>query len=179
MKKVLLILLAAGALASVHAQVLRRAPGFALPDSKMKVWDLYDFRGKPLVLEFMQSACAHCNEFAPVLNRVKARYGDRISILSVANPPDNMNTVSQYAAKHQITYPIVFDMGQAAYSYLLKTKFDLPQVFLIDAQGMILKQFEYSPLTKDIFEGDGLMWEIDRMLGPAPPAANKKDSKKK
>ena len=32
------------------AEQPRRAPGFALPDSKMEVHDLYDYRGKPVIL---------------------------------------------------------------------------------------------------------------------------------
>jgi len=40
----------------------------------------------------------------------------------------------------------------------------VPHVFLIDAQGMIRNDYEYSPLTKDVFEGRGLFAELDRML---------------
>src|SRR5690242_17043984 len=135
----------------------RRAPGFALTDGKMKLFDLYDYRGKPVILEFMQTTCPHCAAFTSVLVKIQERYGDKVAILSVANPPDNMNTVSQFIAGHKITYPVLFDMGQVAYSYILKPQFDLPQVFLIDGRGMIHNSFGYGPMTRDIFEGNGLM----------------------
>jgi len=90
--------------------------------------------------------------------------------------------VGQFIAGHKITYPILFDMGQVAYSYILKPSFDLPQLFLIDARGMIHNSFEYSLLTRDIFEGNGLLTEIDKMLAPSgstPPAPAPKSSTKK
>jgi len=160
----------------------RRATGFALPDSRMQIVDLYDYRGKPVLLEFMQTTCPHCGAFTSVLAKIQQKYGNRIGILSVANPPDNQNTVGQFIAGHKITYPILFDMGQVAFSYLLKPSFDLPQLFLIDANGMIYKSFEYSVMTRDIFEGNGLTVEIDRMLaqsGSMPSAPASKGSSKK
>jgi hypothetical protein len=39
-----------------------------------------------------------------------------------------------------------------------------PKLFLIDAAGMIRADHEYSPVTRDIFEGDGLGPAIDRLL---------------
>ena len=56
--------------------------------------------------------------------------------------------MNQFIAGHKIDYPVLFDSGQAAYSYILSGKFDLPQVFLIDSQGMIYKQFGYGPLRR-------------------------------
>jgi peroxiredoxin len=172
---ILFTLLSAAALCAADAP--KRAPGFALPDSKMGVVDLYDYRGKPVLLEFMNTQCPHCAAFADVLNKVRQKYGDRVQILAVANPPDTQATVAQYIEGHKITYPILFDSGQAAYSYVRKMHFDLPQVFLIDGQGMIYKHFENDAMSKDIFEGDGLLWEIDRLLDPAAkasPAGKKK-----
>ena len=168
---VALLLCVSSALA---ADAPRRAPGFALIDAKGKLHDLYEFRGKPVVLEFMQTTCPHCAAFASSLTKAQEKYGDKISILAIANPPDNGNSVGQYIAGHNITYPVLFDMGQVAYSYILKPSFDLPQVILIDANGMIFNSFGYGPLTRDIFEGNGLVRELDKMLAEPPGAASKK-----
>ena len=61
-----IIALAAAALvpAGLPAQGARRAPGFCLPDSKMELHDLADYRGKPVILEFMQTTCPHCQRLA-------------------------------------------------------------------------------------------------------------------
>lgn len=148
----------------------RRAPGFALPDSKMQVYDLADYRGKVVILEFMQTDCPHCAAFAPVLNEVQQKYGDRVAILAVANSGhDNQNTIAQYISGHQVHYPVLFDAGQMAYSYFRSPTFDNPHIYLIDANGIIRSDFGYGPMTKEVFEGKGLIAEIDRLLAGASP----------
>ena len=69
MRTVLTILLCAAALFAADA--LRRAPGFALMDSKGQLHDLADYRGKVVVLEFMQTTCPHCAGFAPTLQKAQ------------------------------------------------------------------------------------------------------------
>ena len=169
------------ALALSAAEPGQRAPGFALMDSKGDLHDLYDYRGKPVIVEFMQTTCPHCAAFAGTLEKVQAKYGNKIGVVAIANPPDNPNSVNAFIKGHFIGYPVLFDMGQAAYSYVRKQQFDLPQVYLIDANGIIFNRYSYSALTKDIFEGNGLMNEIDRMLGAsaAVPATPKTAPAKK
>jgi peroxiredoxin len=176
MRTILAILLCTGALFAAGESSGRRAPGFALPDAKMQVYDLADYRGKIVLLEFMQTVCAHCAAFADVLERVQQKYGDKVAILAVANSRgDDQNTVAQYISGHRITYPVLFDSGQMAYSYLRSMKFDTPHVFLIDASGTIRNDWDYSLITRDIFEGNGLMPEIDSLLfGKAAPRKTKK-----
>jgi peroxiredoxin len=142
----------------------RRAPGFSLVDAKGQEHDLADYRGKVVLLEFMQTTCPHCNTFAAVLNGIQQRYGDRLAILAVTNPPDTPATVNQYIASHQITYPILFDTGQMAYSYVRTGALDLPHIYLIDQNGMIKSDYVYGVLTRDIFEGKGLYSELDLMV---------------
>ena len=159
----------------------QRAPGFALPDSRGELHDLYDYRGKPVIIEFMQTTCPHCAAFASTLERVQGKYGNKVAIVAIANPPDNPNSVSAFIRGHFISYPVLFDMGQAAYSYVRKQTFDLPQVYLVDPNGIIFNSYAYSALTKDFFEGNGLISEIDRMLGAsaAPSGAAKAPATKK
>jgi peroxiredoxin len=168
-----LLLCAAALSAGEHTG--RRAPGFALPDSNMKLHDLADYRGKVLVLEFMQTDCSHCNEFATVLSQVEKKYGDKVAVLAIANSGhDNANAVGQYVSKHGIAYPVLFDSGQMEYSYVLKMTIDNPYVFVIDANGVIRDDFGYSAFTKDLFEGNGLFAVIDRALNPNASMAPKK-----
>ena len=163
MRTLIAIVLCAAALAA--ADTPRRAPGFALPDSKMKIYDLYDYRGKVVVLEFMKTDCPHCAAFAAVLDKVQQRFGDKLQILSVVNmQQDNDRTVTEYIAGHKVTYPVLFDAGQMAYSYILKPELNYPQVFVIDGRGMIQRHYEYGPMSRDVFEGGGLLNEIERVM---------------
>jgi peroxiredoxin len=169
---VILLLCAAALFGGEHTG--RRAPGFALPDTKMKMRDLADYRGRIVILEFMQTDCPHCAPFAAILNQIQQKYGDKVAILAVANVPhDSPQKVAQYIAGHKISYPILYDQGQMEYSYVLKGTVDNPCVFLIDGNGIIRNDFSYGVLTKTIFEGRGLFAEIDRMLATTAPAAAK------
>jgi peroxiredoxin len=172
MRKILATLLCTAALFAAEAP--RRAPGFALMDTKGQMHDLFDYRGKVVILEFTQTTCPYCAAFTSVLSQVQQKYGSKVAILAVANPPDDPSKMSAYISGHKIEYPMMFDCGQMAYSYLQNMAFDLPQVFLIDASGMIKNHFGYGPLTRDIFEGNGLMSEIDRLLPAAAAPRQKK-----
>ncbi len=147
-------------------QNLRRAPSWALVDSRGQMHDLLDYRGKILVMELMQTTCPHCAAFADILGQIPQKYGDKVAVIAVASiPQDNGKTVQEYVAGHKVTYPIVFDAGQMQYSYVLKPHVDLPCVYVIDANGYIRADYMYGLTTRDIFEGKGLFTELDRLTG--------------
>jgi peroxiredoxin len=179
MKK-LILLLAAFAACVAQAGPLsgRRVPSFALPDVSMKYHDVLDYRGKLLVIEIMQTSCPHCRDLAGTLERVKARYGGKVAILSIVVPPDTQQTVATFIAQNRVSYPILFDCGQATAALLKvspqKPGINLPQVLIVDAQGMIREDFEWKESGGNVLEGDGLFAVLDRLLAaqgkPAPPA---------
>jgi peroxiredoxin len=164
MRTVLITLLCS--LTLVAADSLRRAPGFDLPDLKGQFHDLADYRGKVLVLEFLKTDCPHCATFAEVLAQVQPKYGDKVAVLAVAHlGTDSIQNIVQFEAGHKLTYPLVMDMGQMMYSYVMSPQgTDLPHVYLIDANGYIRSDYVYNALTREVFEGKGLFADIDRLL---------------
>lgn len=172
MKKIVVALLCGVVLFA--AGPARRAPGFCLIDSSGQWQDLADYRGKVVLVEFMKTDCPHCASFSTVLNSLKLKYADRLAILAIANPPDNPQTMAQFVKGHKLVYPLLLDQGQVAASYVRAQSIDLPTVYLIDANGMIRNSWVDGVLTKDIFEGNGLSREIDKVLAGAPAAPAKK-----
>jgi peroxiredoxin len=169
----------------------RRAPGFALPDVNFNYHDLYDYRGKVVLLEIMRTDCPVCNVFPRVLEKIRARFGAKVQVLTIVIPPDNTQTVGQFIARHNIKTPILFDMGQATASYMKATPqtsaIPLPQLFVIDATGWIRSDYVYGGGTEPIFEnGDPLIQEIETILADttkggksgAPKAAPSKPAAK-
>jgi peroxiredoxin len=147
----------------------RRAPGFALPDSDYKhFYDLQDYRGKVLLIDIMRTDCAHCMLLSTTLENVKAKYGDKVGILSVVLPPETPEKVLNFIATHKVTIPIVYDQGQMTISYFNakpgQSHVDVPHLFIIDKNGMIRNDFSYSEADKGIFEGPRLLQEIDKLL---------------
>jgi len=163
MRKLLIGLLCAAACVATAADN-RRAPGFALMDSQGAWHDLADYRGKPVLLAMVQTTCPHCAEFAENLQRTQEKYGNKIAVIAVVVPPDTLDKAKDFVAGHKITFPIVFDMGQMCLSYIRSTDLKFPRLYIIDGNGMIVSDNEYSPLTSVLFEGNGLGPAVDRLL---------------
>lgn len=166
MRKTLTTLLCATAFLAAAAD--RRAPGFSLVDSKGIEHDLADYRGKLVLLAFIQTTCPHCATMADNLQQAQEKFGDKIAVLAIVNHPDDPPKVQSFIAGHKITFPILFDSGQMAYSYVLTSNLQYPRLFVIDAGGTIKMDYEYSPLTREVLEGNGLEPAISRMLAAAP-----------
>jgi peroxiredoxin len=152
------------------AQTVRRAPGFSLTDINTNEHDLQDYRGKIVVLDIMRTECPHCGPFAKLLEEVKTFYAGKVVVLAIVNPPDNQPKVADFIAKMKVTYPMLFDCGQVAYSYILPDALHggavtTPHAYLIDANGIIRGDWTYGPQTTDVFQGRGLYGAIDKLLG--------------
>ncbi|HBY63741.1 MAG TPA: hypothetical protein DEH78_28280 [Solibacterales bacterium] len=178
MRRLWTLLLCSAALFASGDFSNRRAPSWALPDSNLVHYDILDYRGKVVVLDFMAAQCVHCLEVAPLMDEVKKKFGDRVAVFSIVTyPPDTQQTVGNFQAQTKTQVPILFDCGQVTRNYLKITaqssQRDLPHVFLIDQAGVIKNDFAYGPDNKGIFAGKGLLKEIEKLLGPAPAPKKK------
>jgi thiol-disulfide isomerase/thioredoxin len=123
----------------------RRAPGFSLMDVlTLQQHDLQDYKGKVVLIDFMRTDCPHCQALTKTLEQVKAKYGDKIQILSVVNPPDDQARVRKYVADLKVSNPMLFDCSQVAISYLQigpkNPSVPVPYLFVIDKGGIIRKE---------------------------------------
>jgi len=155
-------------LSLLQGQQARRAPGFALLDANRHVQDLQDYRGKFVLLDFMKTDCPHCAAFAQVLDQARTRYGTRIAVLSVVLPPDNMQTVTAFAEQYHLSTTFLFDCGQVAFSYFRPNgpSVTLPHLYIIDRDGMIVRDYAYSAGDESRFEAKSLFTELDKLVGP-------------
>jgi peroxiredoxin len=148
----------------------RRAPGFSLMDLSSAQHDPADDRGKVVIIDFMQTTCPHCQKLSGILEQVKAKYKDKVSIFSIVTSPDNGQTMQKYVGEYKLTSPLLFDCGQVMASYLKVTPqnptVSFPHVFIIDRNGMIKNDYAYTTATAPIFETSApLFADIDRLLG--------------
>ncbi len=141
----------------------RRAPSFALPDSSMKPYDILDYRGRWLLLEFMKTDCPHCKALTQTLERLKPKLGARAAVLAVVVLPDNTATVARYIAESKTTTPILFDSGQTAMWYFNATptrpSYDVPHLFAINPQGRIVRDW-----TQAAVETPGFTAELEALV---------------
>ena len=170
----------------------RRAPGFTLPDPNVNYHDLYDYRGKVVLLDIIQTSCPACNASQKVYEKIRLKYPDKVQILAVVTAPDNADTVRAFIQNNGVKTPVLYDMGQMIASYLKltprNTTVALPHLFLIDAKGMIRNDWEYKGGNEKYFEQlDPLLNEVTPLVneigGAAPavkgPAAAPKSAAKK
>jgi peroxiredoxin len=119
----------------------RRAPGFSLPDTNFQQYDLQDFRGKVVLLEFMRTDCPTCKTLTNAIAEVNDKFGDKVRVLYVVTPPDTQGTVATYIKEQSMRGPVLFDCGQVAASYTGATAqnptMHLPHLFVIDVGGSI------------------------------------------
>ena len=151
----------------------RRAPGFALPDSNINYHDLADYRGKIILLDLIKTSCPVCNSSHKILESVRQKYPDKVTILSIVPASeDTANTVLQFVAANSVKTPVLFDCGQVMASYLKltpqKSNIGLPHLFLIDASGVIRNDWEYTGGSGSVFEALPLLLkEVEALLNNA------------
>lgn len=128
-------------LASSAAAQHRRAPGFSLPDTNFQQYDLQDYRGKVVLLEFMRTDCPTCKTLTSAVAEVNDKFGDKVRVLYIVMPPDTQATVAAYIKEQSMRGPVLFDCGQVAGSYTGATAQNptvhLPHLFVIDGNGGI------------------------------------------
>ncbi len=165
--RALVFLMAAGALAwGTGDYSNRRAPGFSLADSHYQQHDPQDYRGRVLLIDIMTTTCQTCMRLADALVEVKAKYGDKIGIISILTLPDDFQKGDRFAVAHKITWPMVFDSGQVIASYLKVTpenpQVHFPHLFVIDGNGTIRNDFDG---TEDkILTDEVLSAEVDKLI---------------
>lgn len=119
----------------------RRAPGFSLPDTTFTQYDLQDYRGRVVLIEFMRTDCPTCKSLTGTLADVNDAFGDKVQVLYVVTPPDNQDTVGAYVKAQSMRGPVLFDCGQVAASYTganaRNPQVHLPQLFVVDPDGNI------------------------------------------
>jgi peroxiredoxin len=143
----------------------RRAPGFSLTDSHYRQHDPQDYRGKVLLVDIMQTGCGTCIKLVDVLSQLKAKYGEKLGIISVVTMPDNFATAEAFIAAHKLAWPMVFDSGQMIASYLEVTpsnpQVHFPHLFVIDKNGMIRNDFDGT--DDKLLTAEALSAEIDKL----------------
>ena len=147
----------------------RRAPSFALPDSNLKAYDILDYRGRWLLLDFTKTDCPYCRSFAVSLEQLKTKLGPKAAILGIVMPPDNTATVAKYIADTKTTVPVLFDSGQTAMWYFKATplhpSFDAPHLFAINPQGQLVRDWAQGQL-----EAPGFAAELQALVSGSAEA---------
>jgi peroxiredoxin len=157
----------------------RRAPSFSLPDSNFTQFDILDYRGKWLLIEFMMTGdqnCPQCKDITKKLDALQAKHGSKLAVLSIANtPPETQDTIKKFVAETKTKTPILFDASMVAMAYFKATParpaIDTGHVFAVDPSGTIVQDWVQALVLAPAFSSD-----VDKLVArgtsaPSAPAA--------
>jgi peroxiredoxin len=140
----LLVLAGLSASAALHAAAVGdTAPAFQLKGADGKTYSLADFKGKTVVLEWVNPNCPFSDRHARehTMSDLHKKYGD-VAWLGInstsAGSRDYMTPAATlaYNQKNGINYPVLYDeTGRVGHAYDAKTT---PHMFIIDPQGKLV-----------------------------------------
>jgi thiol-disulfide isomerase/thioredoxin len=119
----------------------RPAPelGFASRDGTQL--RLADFRGRAVLVNLWATWCGPCVREMPSLDRLQARFGDRLLVLAISQDRGGAHVVDPFLEKLALGHLAIFLDASSAAQQAFKVR-GLPTSFLIDRDGRILGSLE-------------------------------------
>ena len=132
------------------ATAQKKAPNFSLKTGDGKTYELYQNKGKVVVLNFWATWCGPCRKEIPDFIEVYKEYKNRgLEIVGVSLDQGGWEKVTPFIKQNNINYPIVLDNGAVA-STFGKIQF-IPTTFIIDPSGNIIDEHT-GGMTKAMLE---------------------------
>lgn len=116
-------------------QIGDKAPDFVLTDAAGNEYQLSDYKGKGVFLNFWGTWCEPCKKEMPHMEKMSKEYKDQVEILAV-NIGESEFQVNTFAEQYNLTFPIPIDTSkevQKAYNVN-----PLPVTFMISPEGEIV-----------------------------------------
>ena len=171
--KRLFALAVVSSLAWAASPIPRKAPDFVIVEPSGKQIPLSSFKGKVVVLEFLDTTCPHCQHTSVMLSMLKQQLGPRgfqpIRIATYNNaPPQVIGFLSQFSP----SYPVGISDNDTVVKFLGFSPQDrvmVPQIVVIDRKGMIRGQTP--PMSdKNMQDQDYMRTLIEALLKEGAPA---------
>ncbi|MBE7049842.1 MAG: TlpA family protein disulfide reductase [Ruminococcaceae bacterium] len=111
------------------------APDFTVYDADGNEVKLYDFIGKPIVLNFWASWCGPCQMEMPDFHEKYLELGDEINFLliNMTTGRETLESAKSFIAEKGYTFPVFYDTkSDAAIAY---GAYSLPTTYFIDSEG--------------------------------------------
>jgi len=127
------------------------APDFVAYDAEGNEVRLYDYIGKPIVLNFWASWCGPCKSEMPDFQEQYQELGEEIQFLMVnmTGGRETVETAAAFLEEEGYTFPVLYDTaGEVAVTYGV---YSLPTTYFIDAEGYLVAQAQ-GMINKDALQ---------------------------
>ena len=94
-----------------------------------------DYEGKPLVVNFLASWCAPCQEELPGLQQVHTELGSRVTFLGL-NPNDRLDDATAFVRRFGLTFDVARDPNGELFEDLGVV--GMPSTFFVSPDGRVL-----------------------------------------
>ncbi|SET01375.1 TlpA disulfide reductase family protein [Paenibacillus sp. NFR01] len=114
------------------------APAFSLKDEDGNAYAVGGPRSKPVILNFWASWCGPCQEEAPALNDLAAKYKDAVDVYGInVTSNDYKPNAERFVRKYGLTFPVMYDRTGDIFDLYHGAAY--PTNVLIDTQGRIVE----------------------------------------
>lgn len=115
----------------------KKAPDFSLQDLNGKKFELNQFRGKVVLLNFWATWCGPCKEEMPSMEALHRQFkGENFILLAISVDYGGHKQVKEFIDKHHFTFPILIDPTCKTLD-LFQVK-GIPTTLLINKKGKII-----------------------------------------
>ena len=120
------------------ASAASKAPNLSLVDVDGKAFNLTDYRGKVVLIDFMALTCDPCKVLAHDIKTLQDKHIKGLIILSVDIQPkfDRVSDLRAYASSNNYTWRFAMDRddGRALLAYSVS---EIPKVIIVDREGYV------------------------------------------
>jgi peroxiredoxin len=143
MRIVFLVALTSATLLLAATDVKRPSPVFSIQRADAPPLQLSQYRGKVVLLAFIDTHCPHCQKLTGYLNELAPKYAARgVQVVACAFNEDAQRSLAEFQQQFHPAFPVGFSNRAAVMAYLQISMMDthplyVPHLVFLDRSGVI------------------------------------------
>ncbi len=161
-RQLLVLGLACGLGLLAKAPVPREAKDLTIEMASGKSSKLSAYKGKVVVVQFLNTRCIHCQATARMLTKLQKEMGAKgLVVFGVAFNEEARADVAEFVDSNQISFPVGVSSNDPVREYLgisAIERLTVPQILVVDRKGVVRAQSE--ALGTEVLQDENYMREF-------------------